>query len=127
MEPVPVFRAPKKRKLIQSPNRRNNDELVSTREQEKGALDESANLDVVDNIATVIRARKSNRSAKSGITFSNTVRPVDNTDESKALVHADTSNDKLQDMSNRFVGSTGQVVDVDNHMYVSPILSLLHQ
>jgi hypothetical protein len=111
MEDAPVFRVPKKRKVIQPRHDiENKDRPLEETETTDG--------DGHEEPTHVARARKQFRNARGGITFSTASRPTDASDESWALIQQETSSDKLRDLSNRFVGSTGQVVDVDKHMYV---------
>lgn len=119
MEGLPVFRAPKKRKLVQT--RRGDEETSTPPLKDSNAA--TTEGDTADEIANVIRVRKPNSIARTGIKFSDTVRSHGDGGETTALVPIHSSSDKLTDMANRFIGSTGQVVDEDKHMYVSVKLS----
>jgi hypothetical protein len=110
MDSAPVFRAPKRRKVFRST-------IEDVKEPEIDAHHGSSSNDEVG----VVRKSKTSRAQKKGVMFSNTV--ISNREEgsASALVQAETSSEGFKDMSNRFVSSTGQVVDVDKHMYVTPI------
>jgi hypothetical protein len=110
MDSAPVFRAPKRRKF-----------LKSTHDDAAGPDVDTQLESSSDDAVGVVRRSKTNRAPKQGMKFSNAaVRNLE--DESAlALVQAEPSSEGFKDMSTRFVSSTGQVVDVDKHMYVSPI------
>ncbi|OAP65213.1 hypothetical protein AYL99_01185 [Fonsecaea erecta] len=123
MEDVPVFRAVKRRKFIrpqdssaESPNAassKTNDAVTS------GGLETSDDDDDGDEggISSLLRARKHIRKAVTGVKFSNT-KFMHGADETTGMevVKSDQNVDKPIDITNRFVGSTGQVVNVDQHM-----------
>lgn len=113
MEDLPVFRAPKKRKLVQ--NRRDEEKVPTPASTDGTAADTESQFP--SETANVVRVRKLNKPMRTGIVFSNKVRDHGSDEPSTALVPVDSSNDRLKDMTNRFIGSTGQVIDEDKHMY----------
>ncbi len=124
MDELPLFRGPKRRKTTQI--RHASDEPVLPPEEDGGKFEAPDGGDE-DHVSKLVRARKLFRSAKSGVIFSTTSRLDGEESESMAPVPVETSNGQVRDMSNRFVGSTGQVADADNnHMYVYPTNLLIH-
>jgi hypothetical protein len=118
MEQLPVFRTSKKRKIVQLKKEEGEVELPQD-DPDTVVKPGDEGSDGGSEPTKVVRARKPNRTLKNGLSFSAALRPGSNNDESTSLVLADCSGDKLEDMSNRFIGSTiGQSVDADQHMYV---------
>lgn len=125
MEEAPLFRAPKRRKTTQFHDTNEEPLLPQRKEDEElsGAADEGEQ----GYVSKTVKLRKPFRNIRGGITFSTSSRAVGDLSDPTALMPADTLNDRPRDMTNRFVGSTGQVVDIDNHhMFVHPIFSSLH-
>ncbi|OAL17902.1 hypothetical protein AYO22_11166 [Fonsecaea multimorphosa] len=122
MEEVPIFRATKRRKFArphqessaESPDAAalKTDDVVSSGGHETRDDDEDEG-----GISSLIRARKHVRKAVSGVQFSNTkvTQRADKATEME-VIKPDQDADKPIDITNRFVGSTGQVVNVDQHM-----------
>lgn len=130
MEEVAVFRATKRRKLAR-PNRETPSEAahpttLKSSEIEPARLagpdSEEQNVDDGDEdfeITNLIRARKTHRRPVVGVRFSNSKSVLEDEHrnvESAALVKADQPPDRPLDITGRFVSSTGQVVNVDQHM-----------
>jgi hypothetical protein len=113
MESAPVFRAPKRRKFFKSTAEDVDEPQVDAHHGSSS----DGELEV-----GVVRKSKTSRAPKKGMTFSNTVVRNREEESALALLQAEPSSGGFKDMSNRFVSSTGQVVDVDKHMYVSPKL-----
>ncbi len=128
MEEIPVFRAAKRRKFT-----RPREEIPLDSVQQPAPLDASGNLEHHDDdnedeqreteagVSNLIRARKHVRRGVTGVQFS-TAKAARETDpdSSRALVPLDDSLEKAIDITSRFVGGTGQVVNVDKHMFVAP-------
>ncbi|EXJ95474.1 hypothetical protein A1O1_00596 [Capronia coronata CBS 617.96] len=129
MDEVAVFRASKRRKVNRAQQERSPEPAAlgaSTPplrvEDKQDDTDKPQNEDddrsEVD-LSHLIRARKQLRRPVAGVSFSNARtthnRPDDDGFDS-AIVKADQSVDKPLDITNRFVSSTGQVIDVDQHM-----------
>ena len=125
MEEPPLFRVPKRRKIARL--HPDNDEAEPSQETESNAFDQTINESDDENTFSIVRARKPARKARGGINFTTTSQIDPGQTDSMALVPADGSSDRPQDMSNRFTSSTGQVVDVDRHMYVYPCHSHYQQ
>ena len=99
------------------------DQLPDTKPNASGA--EDGVQDSIDPISSVLRQRKVQQRRRWGIEFTNfpatTSRidlhtlPADNTSGEKDDVAAD-----VEAVINRFAPQTGQVADVDKHMYVEP-------
>lgn len=131
MDEAPVFRATKKRKFARSRNTQADENVdvdvdINLNKSLPEQLAESiASSDEV-NISNLLKLRKQNRQRNTGVQFSQQKRIEDDDDglrEDMALATIDPAEERLRNISNRFVGSTGPVVDVDKHMFV-PILSL---
>jgi hypothetical protein len=118
MEEIPVFRTQKKRKVARHRSESVEDPSDSDNDLEAGL--DSPGRTGHETQSNIIRAQKFGRRIKGGITFSAAPRNPASTDQNLALTAAQPAEDKIKDMSSRFIGSTGQAVDVDKHMYVSP-------
>jgi hypothetical protein len=70
-------------------------------------------------LTQILRLRKTNKNRRQGIEFS-TIRPSTTTEPtmSNSLATVQPEVHRLKAISDRFVGHTGQVVDVDKHMFV---------
>ncbi len=130
MEEVALFRASKRRKFarthrepapapdavdLPTPSQ-------PTKAAESAGDDETQEKsDAEIDISNLIRARKQIRRPVTGVQFSNTKATRENAgnDASSAMVKSDQPIDRPLDIANRFVGGTGQVVNVDKHMFVS--------
>ncbi|KAJ9607216.1 hypothetical protein H2200_008288 [Cladophialophora chaetospira] len=120
MEEVPVFKSAKRRKLTrtrmetspdsapQSASNNNNGSARANASNEDDHEDDAV-------ISKLIGARKNVRRPATGVHFS-TTKAAPEEDSSQAPVRLDESDEKPLDMTNRFIGSTGQVVNVDKHM-----------
>lgn len=119
MEDVPVFRAPKRRKFAKATHAETPPESTTQLHADDIALSlEGPSDDEVP--AAIPRYKKPHKSSRLGVTFTSNDRSHAEYDNGLALVPVDTANDRLKDVANRFVGTTGQVVDVDKHMYKLP-------
>ncbi|KIW24444.1 uncharacterized protein PV07_10157 [Cladophialophora immunda] len=122
MEDVPVFRAAKRRRFArlqqETPVANPEADVSQTDDASLGGENETLNDDGNEGgISSLIRARKHVRKAVSGVQFSNTkVMQRADGDTGMEVVKSDQNADKPIDINNRFVGSTGQVVNVDQHM-----------
>lgn len=66
--------------------------------------------------------RRPFKPGKSGVLFTSTKSAQVDQSDQKALIKAPAPEEQqLEDITGRFIGSTGQKVDVDQHMCVSPI------
>ncbi|TPX26152.1 hypothetical protein DIZ76_011613 [Coccidioides immitis] len=131
----PIFNPAKRRKFIRRrattpPAEHQSDFQDQAPELATNDLTQSATPTLEDDgaaapIAEIIRARKGLKSRRAGIEFSTgprwgsekTPRP-----SSEGTVASEAGDGGLGGISDRFVGLTGQKVDVDRHMYVSPSL-----
>lgn len=116
-----MFRAVKRRKLA-----RHHHDSPSGEGSPKPSLDHVDDEDSMSgstsseaDVGHIIRARNQiKRRPAIGVSFSNAkVASENEEDESTAMTKAE---DNLKDIANRFVGSTGQIVNVDRHMFVFP-------
>jgi hypothetical protein len=115
-----LFR-PAKRRKFQRTRRLTEDgdthaELASP---ETGGRDASDHPPDEPALTEILRQRKTNKNRRQGIEFS-TMRPsaaIEST-MSHSLTTIEPQVDRLKAISDRFVGHTGQVVDVDKHMFV---------
>lgn len=119
MEAVPVFRAPRKRKITQA-SQQSHEKTTNQQDEVQEATSGAHEGEEGKILRDVVRASKSRRMPKSGMQFSNTIVRDSEGDSPLTVVPVDSTGEGSRDMSNRFVSSTGQqVVDVDKHMYVS--------
>jgi hypothetical protein len=111
MEAVPAFRAPKRRKLAKPSLAQ--EPFVQGGFHDSDAEARSAS-DNPDTIQTTLR--RPLKPARPGVSFSSRAQRHDEENNGVALVPVEDTRDKLRQMTNRFTGTTGQVVDVDKHM-----------
>lgn len=130
MEEVAIFRSSKRRKFNRTQHEPAQDaptalspasptkDVVESRDED---VEESKQDGDDAGVSNLIRARKHHRRLVGGVQFSNTKSTHeasnDNDGTSTAMVKAE---ENPIDITNRFIGSTGQVVDVDQHMFVAP-------
>lgn len=131
MEEAPIFRASKRRKHLRIQEEPPEDLLQVEEKDQQSAHgpnsrahpeSDDSNEETPSN-GGVVRARKNFRRPVTGVSFSN--NKVGNTSSDgnprSSLVKAtDESTRKPIDITDRFVSSTGQVVNVDQHMFVFP-------
>ena len=117
MEELPVFRAPKRRRVAK-PGPEETSIQTLTRSQEDVAISLSQqDEDVHEDVFTAVsRSRKPIKPYRTGVIFTSASRPGGVNGDSLAVVPAEMASDRLKEISNRFVEPTGQVVDVDKHM-----------
>lgn len=138
---TPVFHPAKRRKFIRA-RRTEPDEQASDIQEtgdsssQAGSRAPSATIASETNaeqedesgaaISDILRLRKSQKSRRAGIGFTANNKFGSSQQES-ALVptEQDVERQRVLGMEDRFTGHTGQKVDVDKHMYVSPLA--LHQ
>src|ERR1700722_10588610 len=111
-----LFR-PAKRRKFQRPKRANEDQDVNApltspdKEQSNHTSDAPA-------LTKILKLRKANRNRRQGIEVSTTKTVVEaEPSMSNSLTTTEPQADRLRAISDRFVGHTGQVVDVDKHMF----------
>ncbi len=113
-----AFRLVKRRKFTR--NRR----ASQSDESEPGRVDTASpdnNSEAVNaHVSDILRLPK-NRARKHGIEFSNTRTRSSEPPQSSDLAIIDNDAEKLKAISDRFVGHSGQVIDVDEHMFVFPL------
>lgn len=122
-----VFRSAKRRK-INRPEKEKSPETAPlplstlTREDEdqqkedgETSIEDSSEVD----LSNLIRARRHVRRPVAGVQFS-TTKPTHSPDDESAASKVEQTVDKPIGITNRFVSSSGQVIDVDQHMFVSP-------
>ena len=116
----PVFR-PAKRRKFQRPRHPTEDEDAHDGLTFEGTGGRAARNGPPDEpaLTEILRQRKTNKIRRQGIEFS-AMRPNAATGStvSNSLTIMEPQGDRLQTISDRFVGHTGQVVDVDKHMFV---------
>ena len=112
-----------------SPNSQTIEELLST---EGGVQDPTDGAEASEvSVAAIIRQRKAAQRRRGGIEFTNSTTSTSRSlpamhQLSKALVGKDDMLADIDAVVNRFAPQTGQVADVDRHMYVNPTLYLTH-
>jgi len=131
MEEIPVFRAAKRRKHARGPSQLTSDSISP--EPTTLAIDQvhGNNVDLEINtpaeadadVSTLVKARKQFKRPVTGVHFSTLKAHLGQDDgNDEALVRADQSVEKPMDITQRFIGSSGHVVNVDQHMFVPPHL-----
>lgn len=128
MEELPIFRASKRRKHTKTHDDSTAEITIdpSTMAESDRAIGDDGhaqNEEDADGESSkrgVIRARKPFRRPVTGVSFTNT-RASERDDRNSSLVKAaDEAKNRPVEITDRFISSTGQVVDVDQHMFVSP-------
>jgi hypothetical protein len=120
-EENPALFRPAKRRKFQRSRRPTEDEDLHT----ELACPESPARDDIEHspdepaLTEILRQRKTTKTRRQGIEFS-TLRPSSATEPtmSNGLTVIKPQVERLRAISDRFVGHTGQVVDVDKHMFV---------
>ena len=127
MDEAPIFRAPKRRKVIKPTF---DSSIPSPNQISPGSsqLTNTVNTHFVsddDDSAKVVRGQRHHAGRKAGIHFTASSHREESADAHlTALVSSEAPPPpKIVDIPNRFVNSSGQVVDVDKHMYVVPFSS----
>jgi hypothetical protein len=123
-----VFRAAKRRKHTKGPSQTVPDSITAEPGSPPIRQPSGDNVNPEDSdsgdtkVTSLIKARKTLRRPITGVHFSTSkTRPGEDDDNNGALVKADQAVDRPIDITQRFVGSSGQVVDVDQHMFVPPL------
>lgn len=126
-----MFRAAKRRKHTKGPSQTLSDSIPTEPESTSKDQPSRDNVNSGDSdstgadVSTLIRARKPFKRPATGVRFSTSkARPGQDDDNHGVLVKADQSVDRPVDITQRFIGSSGQVVDVDQHMFVPPPCTL---
>jgi len=117
MEDTAIFRPAKRRKFLRQNAARNEEEADTPQANVHSEQDSEE-----PGVASILKLRQLQRSRMGGVQFSN-AKLQNMTDDcaSTALVPAEATADRLQTITDRFVGHSGQVVDVDKHMCVPQI------
>ncbi|KAJ9498808.1 hypothetical protein LTR99_005115 [Exophiala xenobiotica] len=120
MEEIPVFRSAKRRKVARPRHADSSEPTTDQTSATATATEVVEDRDEKDEIelSDLIRARKNYRKPAGGVHFSTTRDTPDNGQDHgiSTVFNADQGPVKPIDISGRFVSSTGQVVDVDQHM-----------
>ncbi len=118
-----AFRPAKRRKFTR--NRRASDSQESESQGVNTASPESNTGAASVHVSDILRLRK-NKSRKVGIEFSNTTtRNSEPPPSSTDLATDGEGGERLKAISDRFVTHSGQIVDVDKHMFVFPPIMLV--
>jgi hypothetical protein len=116
MDELPVFRAPKRRKVARPQSaERPSSAPPFVHDLNDGSKSGSQSSDEEGN-AVQPQRRKPIKPSRLGVSFTSNALSHTEDDEALTIVPVDATSDNLRHMTNRFVGTTGQVVDVDNHM-----------
>src|SRR4051794_4528215 len=115
---VALFR-PAKRRKFHRPKRANEDQDVDAPLASPDNEEQSNHTSDAPALTEILKLRKANRNRRQGIEFS-TTKPVGEAESSMStsLTTIEPQADRLRAISDRFIGHTGQVVDVDKHMFV---------
>ena len=117
------FRAAKKRKFVRRGREDGGDinwhTAADPNTSQDGQGGDGDGVPGDSKISDILRLRKVNRSRRLGVEFSST-KPTttEPLGDWNALTMRDNKADELKPISDRFVGHTGQVVDVNQHMFV---------
>lgn len=126
VESEPLFRQFKKRKFL-----RKRDEVKDkTQEPSVTESHESPLLPTDEsdksNIAELLRGRKTDQSRWHGVKFTNTSKSLGDKQSNispESSVRHDPEAERFKAITERFVPHTDQPVDVDKHMFVTPVLN----
>ena len=121
----PLFRPSKRRKIFRKRQGDENEEdgaqPTSPRVADDDSVARSASPSDSLDISEVIKVRRHNKSRGVGVAFSSTSsRPTTTTSVAETDTRTHDDAPRLQGIEDRFITHTGQVVDVDKHMFVSP-------
>jgi hypothetical protein len=118
-----VFRPAKRRKFARA-QRPSEDEELEAGRGDVGSLDNNRDISR-PGVVDILRSRKT-KGRRYGIEFSNArARSSEPTSTEIAVVDPDA--ERMKAISDRFVAHSGQVIDVDKHMFVSPSLEMLYR
>jgi hypothetical protein len=117
MEDTAIFRPAKRRKFSRQNAARNEGETDTPQTNVHSEQDSDE-----PGVTSILKLRRQQRSRMGGVQFSN-AKPQNMTDDCEltTLMPAEPTADLLQTITDRFVGHSGQVVDVDKHMCVPQI------
>jgi Hepatocellular carcinoma-associated antigen 59 len=116
-----AFRPIKRRKFTRNRQASESDEL--TLDQVGTGSPNNDSAAVHTPASDIVRLRRS-RPRKNGIEFTNTrARSSEPPPQSSGRTVVDTETERIKAISDRFVAHSGQVVDVDRHMFVLPSTS----
>ena len=119
-----MFRPAKRRKFLRQHTTKDDEDEQETSQIEPPTEEDHPGHDTMSNelgISSVLRLRRQQKSRSGGVHFSNSSRSAAATEDvadATALVLAEPPPENLMGIADRFVGHSGQVVDVDRHMCV---------
>lgn len=118
MEDTAIFRPAKRRKFARQHGAKNEAE-ADLLQADQSPTQVASEQDSEPGVSSILKLRRQQRSRVGGVQFS-TAKPQSMAEDSlsTALVPAENPTDGLKAMNDRFVGLSGQVVDVDKHMCV---------
>jgi hypothetical protein len=122
MEGTPLFRPSKRSKFVRR-HSSSEEEIAKPDLQAASEDGDFAQLAEKQSLSMneILKLRQQTRSRGTGVSFSNTKTiAVEDMPEARALALVDPASDRLKAMSDRFIGHSDQVVDVDKHMCVPP-------
>jgi hypothetical protein len=121
MEEVPVFRAAKRRKQLKVQAGIPLDKIPDSKsETEENVLEEEP-----VGVSSLVRIRKQFRKPAGGVSFSN-ARDASGVAQELSVSKPDVHVDQPVNISQRFTSSMGEVVNVNQHMFVEIFLHCLH-
>lgn len=118
-----MFRPAKRRKFLRQHATRDGEDEQDRSQVEPPAEEGPATNETTANepsISSMLRLRRQQKSRGGGVHFSNSrsTASMEDVVDSAALVLAEPPPENLKGIADRFVGHSGQVVDVDRHMCV---------
>jgi hypothetical protein len=112
-----VFRPVKRRKFTRS--RRASENSDSEPQRDIAASPDNRG-DAADASASGLLRLQKSKARKNGIMFSNTMARTSEPPPSTDIALIDPEAERFKAVSDRFVAHSGQVVDIDKHMFVLP-------
>ena len=116
MEELPTFRAPKRRKFAKFAPARRPSSAPPLAQGDNDRPDADSTNSGTDDDNVQFQVRKAFRPSKLGVSFTSNAPAQREESNGLAIVPTDTTSDRLKQVTDRFIGTTGQVVDVDKHM-----------
>ena len=127
-----MFRQAKRRKFLRQYTTKDDEDEQGPSQIEPPTEEDHPGHDTMSNelaISSVLRLRRQQKSRSGGVHFSNSrsAAATEDVADATALVLAEPPPENLKGIADRFVGLSGQVVDVDRHMCVMPSIEQTHR
>lgn len=127
MEDAARFRPAKRKKFIRQHGPKDEEDTSLPQSEHPPTFVDSEDEPGEPGVSGILKLRRQQRSRIGGVHFSNTkTGSTMKSPEFTTLVPAENSSNHLKAITDRFVGHSGQVVDVNKHMCVIPLLLWLY-